>query len=141
MIPQAKRSSALSPVSSDAIFVSYNPTHNAYRCYVPNLEDMIISNNVKFHDNFFPCLKSPTILNEDSSESPPSNTFFGSSAHGAYLPSSIVSISTSLYGPRSIAILDETISAVPSPRSLTVPDSSVSDINIPSSSDDFVASV
>lgn len=108
-------------VSSDAIFVGYSPAPKAYRYYDPNFKDVIISNNVKFNDNSFPCLKLPTILSEDSSGSLPSDIFFVSSAPGAYLPSPIASSSTNLYGPSSVAIHGEAISAIPSPRSLSAP--------------------
>ena len=41
----------------DAIFVGYSPDHKAYRCYVPDLQDIVISNNVKFQDDYFPYRK------------------------------------------------------------------------------------
>lgn len=138
LIPPAKRTSAFSPVSSEAIFVGYSPVHKAYRCYVPALKDVIISNNVKFNDSVFPCLKSPTVLDVDSSNSLPSDILFGTSAPGAYLPSPTDSSQGSVYGPLSVPTHGDTLREVISRRPSSVIDPSVSATDFVSSSGDSV---
>ena len=140
LIPPAKRTSVFSPVSSDAIFVGYSPAHKAYRCYVPALKDIVISNNVKFNDNVFPCLKTPTVLDEDSSNRLPSDILFGSSASGAYPPSPTDSSQSSVYGLSSVAPHGGTLSQVIPRRVSSVIDPSVSPSDLESSSADSVAS-
>lgn len=137
-IPQTKRLSAFSPVSSDAIFVGYSPANKAYRCYVPNLKTCIISNNVNFNDYVFPCVQSPDLLNEDSSGSFPSD-IFGSSAPGAYLLSRTVSSGTSINCMSLSIISDETLSGVPHSSSPLNSESLFSAIDIPSLPKDSVA--
>lgn len=133
LIPPAKRPSAFSPVSSDAIFVGYSPVHKAYRCYVPDLKDVIISNNVKFTDTVFPCLQSPSLLDNDGIDSLPSDVLFGAPALGAYFPSSISPPSDRHYGPSSNDSDDESLAQPDPPRAAADTQPSASIVEVSSS--------
>lgn len=85
LVPPEKRPTAFSPVTVDAIFVGYDPSHKAYRCYVPNLGDVVVSNNVFFMDSEFPYRTHVTDLETTPINS--SDVMFGNTAAaGASLP-------------------------------------------------------
>lgn len=82
-VPSEKRASVFSPVSVSGIFVGYAVNKKAYRCYIPELNDVVISNNVKFNDAVFPLLSNSV---SSSGTFIPSDIMFGSAASGASLP-------------------------------------------------------
>lgn len=123
-VPSEKRTSVFSPVSVSGIFVGYAVNKKAYRCYIPELNDVVISNNVKFNDAVFPLLDTSV---GSTGASLPSDIMFGSAASGAYLPLLSESIGASSAGSEY----------VPSPSS-NVEHSSVSG-DIPAVINDAVA--
>ena len=64
-VPVEKRPSTFSPTSIMGIFVGYEPFHKAYRCYIPELNDIVISANVSFQDKIFP-FKDGTVIKPES---------------------------------------------------------------------------
>lgn len=73
-----------SPV--DAIFVGYDPSHKAYRCYIPSLGDVVATNNVKFVKCLFPH-RQKIDYTPDSSTINSSDIMFGSTvAANASIP-------------------------------------------------------
>ena len=81
LIPKGKRENIFSPVSVAGIFVGYSPAHKAYRVFIPRIQDVVVSNNVKFDDSYFPMLESKNNIPimEDVS---PSDIFYGGNAGG-----------------------------------------------------------
>ncbi|TID31301.1 hypothetical protein CANINC_000106, partial [Pichia inconspicua] len=114
LVPPEKRSNIFSPVSIAAIFVGYSPTHKAYRVFVPQFDDIFISNNVRFDDSQFPMLNpmNHSIQSGSLASVSSSDIFFGRPAGGI---------------PASAAVITSPVlsdSYVPSDRSSTKPVSS-----------------
>lgn len=86
-IPPEKRQSTFSSTSIEGIFMGYEPNHKAYRCYIPSLQDIVISCNVKFDELVFPFKNNTQVLEVSNiPEYLPSDILFGSSAKGINIP-------------------------------------------------------
>ena len=84
MVPPENRTSSFAPVSVSGILVDFSTVHKAYRCFIPSLKDVVISNNVKFNDTLFPYKKFAKL--PMSNTLPPSDVNFGAKTGGAVLP-------------------------------------------------------
>ena len=84
MVPPEKRTSSFSPVSVSGVLVGLSSLYKAYRYFIPSLNDIVFSNNVKFNDKLFPYKKSTDL--PISNMLPPSDVNFGAKTGGAVLP-------------------------------------------------------
>ena len=106
-IPPEKRSSVFSPVSSPGFLLGFSAHHKAYRCFVFAVNDVVVSNNVRFNENYFPLLKSAASATVQSGAAAsfdiaaantgnlPSDVCFGFPAGGMPLVSDTMSSSVS----------------------------------------------
>ena len=101
LVPPEKRTSAFSPVSVSGILVGFSSVHKAYRCFIPSLKDVVISNNVKFNDKLFPYKRFENL--PIPNKLPPSDVNFGAKTGGAVFPLAV-----------DISIMDTDSSYVPS---------------------------
>lgn len=53
LIPPEQRKNIFAPVSAPGILVGYSPMHKAFRIFVFSLNDIIVSNNVRFNKTFY----------------------------------------------------------------------------------------
>ena len=99
--------------TADAIFVGYSPDHKAYRCYVPDLQDIVISNNVKFQDDYFPYRKKRDMDKVEDQTKILSDIYAGAAAGGAYLPVDITN-SSGIYSGELTFLRFESTNVLPS---------------------------
>ncbi|TID30591.1 hypothetical protein CANINC_000822, partial [Pichia inconspicua] len=151
LIPPEKRSNIFSPVSVAGIFVGYSPSHKAYRIFVPQVNDIFVSNNVRFDDSKFPLLNPDNHIFQSGSmgATTASDIFFGGSAGGIpalrsalaspavsepYVPSGHSSSTSSTSRPASSSGISMDSSSTSSGRASVISVSSGSDTaDVPSS--------
>ena len=139
LIPPEKRDSIFTPVASPGVMVGYSPTHKAYRCYVPAIDDIVVSSNVRFDDTKFPMTEDSST--DTSTSMNPSDIYFGAAAGGmprlSDYASSILSSDSSSdsYAPSTMSASSENSSSsddtsphqdVPASTNSVTPDTSPS---------------